>query len=288
MKSIQTIAVVGATGMLGAPVTKELKRQGYSVSAVVRDNVNAQKKLGPEIFTHVADLKSVSSLRTAFQQADFVYVSLSTAPGEQNSNFKTEIEGVENIIKAAKLSGVKRIGYLSSLVKDYDEKEWWVFDAKRKACELLLNCDIPVTIFYPSNFFENLTELQLKGKRVMLAGKQETKSWWIGTNDYGRQVAEAFRQDHNENREYTIQGLEPFNMDEAADVFIENYSSEDLKKTTAPLWIFKLLKPFSKTMDFQYNILHAINNYDEQFQSEKAWRELGKPEETLADWASRQ
>lgn len=288
MRSIQTVAVVGATGMLGAPVTKELKKQGYSITAVIRDQVKAQNKLGPEIFTHVGDLKNVHSLRTAFQQADFVYVSINTGPEEKNSDFKTEIEGVQNIIEAAKLSGIKRIGYLSSLVKNYDETDWWVFDIKRKACELLLNCGIPVTIFYPSNFYENLTGLQKKGNRIMLAGNQETKSWWIGARDYGRQVAEAFRQKHNENREYSIQGLEPMNMEGAADIFIDNYGTGSLKKRKIPLWTFNLLKPFSSTIDFQCHILHAINHYDEQFQSEKTWDDLGKPVETLAEWASRQ
>lgn len=51
------------------------------------------------------------------------------------------------------------------------------------------------------------------------------------------------------------------------------------------MWVFKALKPFSKTVDFQYNILHAINHYDEKFISENTWNELGKPQQTLKDFA---
>jgi len=287
---IRSIAVIGATGMLGAPVTKALKKESFSVTAVVRDMQKAQRKLGSGFYLSKADLQDKNSLRTAFADVDYVYLSLSTAPDEKNSTFKTEIDGLQNVIDAAISARVKRIGMLSSLVKNYDGFDWWVFDIKNRACQMLLQADIPATIFYPSNFFENLTELQLKGNRVLLAGDQSTKSWWISAGDYGRQVAESFRinSDHTGNREYTIQGPEPFSMEEAADEFIRHCSGKQLKKAKAPMWIFKLLKPFSAGLDFQYHILTAINNYDETFQSEKTWDTLGKPEITLAEWAENQ
>jgi uncharacterized protein YbjT (DUF2867 family) len=287
---IRSIAVIGATGMLGAPVTKILKRENFSVTAVVRDMQKAQRKLGAGFYLSKATLEDKNSLRTAFADVDYVYLSLSTAPGEKNSSFKTEIDGLQNVIEAAISARVKRIGMLSSLVKNYDGFDWWMFDIKNQACQMLLDADIPATIFYPSNFFENLTELQLKRNRVLLAGDQSTKSWWISAGDYGRQVAESFRinSDHTGNREYSIQGPEPFSMEEAADEFIRNYSGKQLKKVKAPMWIFKLLKPFSADMDFQYHILTAINNYDETFQSEETWKTLGKPETTLAEWAEEQ
>jgi uncharacterized protein YbjT (DUF2867 family) len=290
MNTIQTIAVVGSTGMLGTPVTKILKQQGYSVTAVVRDMNKAQRRLGAETYLLKGDLQDRASLRTAFADVDFVYLSLHTQPDEEKKDFKTEIDGIRNVVEAAKSARVKRIGHLSSLVKDFDETNWWVFDIKNEACRILKEADIPVTIFYPSNFFENLTNLQLKGNRVMLAGDQKTRSWWIGTRDYGRQVANAFRvdRDHNEDREYTVQGPEPFNMEEAADEFIKHHPGTNLKKYKAPLGILKFLKPLSAKLDYQYNIIHAINHYDEKFQSEATWEALGKPEQTLAQWASEQ
>lgn len=290
MNTIRSIAVVGSTGMLGAPVTKMLKQEGFSVTAAVRDMQKAQQKLGAGFYLSKGDLRDKNSLRTAFADVDFVYLSLSTAPDEENSDFKTEIDGLKNVIEAAKSARVKRIGMISSLVKDYDGFDWWVFDIKREACRILLEADIPATLFYPSSFFENLTHLQLKGKRVVMAGEQTTKSWWIAANDYGRQVAQAFRVDgdHDENREYPVQGPEHYSMEEAIDQFIKHYPNKSLKKAKAPMWIFSLLKPFSNSIDFQYHILSAINQYDEQFQSEHTWETLGEPELTLAEWAKKQ
>lgn len=285
MKTIQSIAIIGATGMLGRHVTHILKREGFSVTAVVRDMQKAQQKLHPEIPLHKANLQSVSSLQTAFRDIDFVYLSLSTTPYDKKAAFKAEIDGVQNVIEAAKRTKVKRIGFLSSLIKDYDASNWWVFDIKKEAVRLLLEADIPVTIFYPSNFYETIPELQMTGRRIKLAGNQSTKSWWIGTQDYGKQVAAAFLQDHTENREYIMQGPEAYNLDEAADLFIQNYKKKKLRKIKAPLWPMNLLRPFSSKIDFQYHIVQAINNYDEQFKAQNTWQELGEPRQTMRRFA---
>jgi uncharacterized protein YbjT (DUF2867 family) len=282
----QTIAIVGATGMLGSHTTRVLQTEGFNIIVVARNVDMAElmfQNSGVEI--RRADLKQPDTLREAFKGADFLYLNLSTDPLEQRQSFKTEIDGVSNAINAAIDSGIRRIGFLSSLVKDYTGSGWWVFDIKREAVRLLLNCSVPVTIFYPSNFYENMPELQMKGSRIMLAGDQVTKSWWVGTSDYGRQVAAAYRQEHSENREYPIQGPEPFSFEEAAREFIKYYKPAKLRISKAPIWIFRLIKPFSKIVDFQYNILNAINHYDETFVSQKSWDELGKPEQSLKQFA---
>ena len=285
MSQKTSIVVIGATGMLGSRVTRVLHENNFSVIAAVRNPEKARAMLQLKgIKIAYADLNRPETLEAVMSGADYLYLNISTAPGERRSSFKTEIDGLSNAIEAARKTGIRRIGFLSSLVKDYDAG-WWVFDIKRQAVELLLKSGLPVTIFYPSSFFENLTELQQKGDKILIAGRQETQSWWIGTEDYGSMVAKAFRQDHDENREYPVQGPEPFSMDEAVDEFIKHVSTRKLKKLRTPMWVFKMLKPFSKTVHFQYNILDAINKYDEQFRSENTWQKLGKPVMTLSDFA---
>lgn len=50
------------------------------------------------------------------------------------------------------------------------------------------------------------------------------------------------------------------------------------------MWVFKLIEPFSAKVDFQFNIISAINNYDESFKADTTWNELGKPSWTLKEW----
>lgn len=270
--------------MLGAPVTNQLHEEGMQVTAVVRDMEKARLKLHKSIRLVEGDLKKPGSLKSAFTGSESVYLNLSTGPFEKETPFKTEIDGVYNVIEAAKSSGIKRIGFLSSLVKDYRGIDWWVFDIKREACRILLDSDIPATVFYPSNFFENFPAQHLIGNRLVLIGEQKTKSWWIGTKDYARQVAVALQQTHDENREYPVQGHEPMNYDEAAEIFINYYSFKKLKKTRIPVRLLRLFRRISAKIDFNYNIIYAINHYDEKFQSEDTWRDLGKPTQRLAEF----
>ncbi len=286
MSQIKSVAVIGATGMLGTPVTEELLKAGYSVRAIVRNLDKAHRRLPEDVEVVEGNLEDKESLERGFEDMDALYLNLTTYPGEKSASFQTENHGLQNIIEAANVSGIKRIGYLSSLVKDFKDIDWWVFDIKNRACELLQECSIPCTIFYASNFFENLSELQLVGNRVMLAGTQVTRSWWVGAHDFGKQVVKAFEINNELNKEYSIQGLEPLNFEEAADIFIKHYRPKQLKKMKTPLWLFKYLGSLSKEINFQYNILYAINHYDEQFQSKETWQQLGKPQITLSDFAA--
>ncbi len=280
---MKKIVVIGATGMLGKPVTEELISAGHLVSILSRSPDKA-RSLFPDADVISGDLEDPNSLADAFTGHDAVYLSLSTAPNEKHKTFKTEIDGVMNVIYAAKKTGIQRIGYLSSMIQGYDGFDWWMFDIKRNACELLKSVDISSTIFYPSNFFENFTGVMRMGSRIILAGHQKTTCWWISAQDYGRMVSVALESDEGD-QEYTIQGLEPFNFDDAADVFIANYSAAKLKKTRAPMWVLKMAGMISSQANFGWHINEAINKYDEPFEGEQAWDKLGKPQMTLAEFA---
>ncbi|TVR26305.1 MAG: NAD-dependent epimerase/dehydratase family protein [Balneolaceae bacterium] len=49
MKTIQSIVVVGATGMLGSKVSRILKEEGCSVTAVVRNTQKIEEIESPNV-----------------------------------------------------------------------------------------------------------------------------------------------------------------------------------------------------------------------------------------------
>lgn len=271
--------------MLGKYVTRELHQAGYTVRALVRDPEKAKGRLPKEVEVVRADLRQPGTLRDGMRGMDGLYVSLSTGPREKDADFRTQVEGVQNLLDAAGESGIRRIGYLSSMVSQFSGYDWWVFDYQRRACDMLRASDLATHLFHPSNFYENITELQMSGGRIMLGGTQKTRSWWVGASDYGKQVAAAFRLGDDRDREFIVQGPDAYNWREAAEEFIEHYNTRKLKTMWSPLWPFHLMGFFSNTLDFQYRILKAINNYDEQFAAEETWKELGRPQTTLADFA---
>lgn len=284
---MQKILFIGATGMLGKPVALELLRAGFRLTLLARDVVRMQK-LFPNIPVIKGDVFDQSSLEVAMKDHDTVYLNLSVAQSSKKNSPQTEREGIHNVIAAAKKTGLKRIAYLSSLIKNYQGMngfKWWSFELKQAAVDAIKRSGLNYSIFYASTFMECLDQQMLQGNKLMLAGKSEAPMWFIAGKDYGIQVAWALKKAGDSNQEYNIQGLEPFTFDQAAKVFCDNYKAP-IKPMKAPLAPIKVLGMFNQRMNYLYNICEALNKFPEKFESQKTWDELGKPPTTLANYAA--
>lgn len=289
MSGIKKITVFGATGMLAKPVVRELVNAGFEVTAMVRQLEKARQELPAEVEIVSGDLQNRANIERALENAEGVYMNLSVKPETKEKDFQPERDGLRTILEAAKSAGVKRIALLSSLVHRYQEMNgfhWWSFDIKKQAVAMIKTSGIPYTIFFPSNFMENLDKGgYMRGNKIMLAGKQKFPMWWIAGSDYGRQVAKAFHLNSAANREFAVQGLESFLAEEAAKVFAENYQKGKLTISKTPMFALKLAGLFSRQMHNTAKIIEALNNYPEKFESEQTWTELGKPTVRLAEYA---
>lgn len=284
---MQKILFIGASGMLGKPVALELMRAGFIVTLLARD-VEKMRKLFPNAAVVRGNVFDVNSLETAMAGNEVVYANLSVGQSSKKDEPQPEREGVANIIEAAKRSGIKRIAYLSSLIKNYQGMngfKWWSFEVKQAAVDAIKKSGLNYSIFYASTFMETLDRQMLQGTRLMLAGKSEAPMWFIAGKDYGVQVAWALKKAVDSNQEYNVQGLEPFTFGEAAKVFIQNVKSP-IKIMKAPLAPLKYLGVFNQRMNYAYHICEALNKYPEKFESENTWNDLGKPSTTLADYVA--
>lgn len=288
MSQIKRIAIIGATGMLGQPVTRELVRAGFKVTALVRDLAKAQSILPPEVSLQVADLTDPASLVAPLQQVDYVYLNLSTGLMEGRDDFHPETDGLSNVLEVARQANIQRISYISSILKNYQGLngfKWWVFDLKNQALELIKRSAIPYTIFYPSNFMETIPFRFRQGNTITIAGEPNHPNYWIAGSDYGKQVAQSFSVERGENKEYIVQGVEALRPDEAARTFVEQYHKEVLELAQMPAVQLEALKDTSPVMNYLWHITEAMNNYPEKFQAQETWDELGKPSITIKEFA---
>ncbi len=283
---IKRVAVVGATGMLGLPVTRALATAGFEVTALARKPEEARAKLPVGIRVIAADVEQAGTLIPALKGVDAVYVSLSTTPEQTRDGFWTESKGIDAIVSGCRAAGVPRIAYLSSLLQKNSHMDWWVLQMKRQAVQALRQSGLDYSIFYPANFMESLPFKMRQGKRIVLAGRPRETSYWIAAKDYAVQVAAALRRAQaGINQEYTMQGPEKFRVDEAAKTFVQNYSAEKLSVAGAPLAVFKVLGMVSPTMNYVWHISEALNTTPEPFDSETTWADLGTPSTKLAAFA---
>ena len=282
------LAVIGATGMLGRPVTRELIDAGFSVRIIAR-HVGKARALFPNADVVAGDMHSVESLTEALHGIDTVYLNLSVTQNEKPPAFHTEAQGMLNLLEAARRSGVTRIAYLSSIIMRYQGTSgfrWWVFEVKHEAVRLIKASGIPYSIFYPSCFIDSLNQTQRAGRFILLVGRSDVRPWYISARDYGKQVARAFEiAQPEQHQEYVIQGPEAMTQHEAAHRFVAAYRKEKLSVLTTPPFLMQLGRPFSAQADYGWHITEALNNYPEQFEADRTWAELGKPQMTIEQFA---
>jgi len=229
-------------------------------------------------------VRDVDSLRRGLAGQDALYLSLSIQPGERKRDFHTEAQGLVHIIDAARAAGIKRIGYLSALVIDSSDGDWWVRDVWRAAVRRLKSCGIPCTIFYASNVMETLPQRHKVGNMLVLAGASHHPNYWIAGADLGRQVARAFALPQAAGCDYVMQGPELASYEEAAERYARANGAH-MRVVRLPLWILQILGLFSTSMRFNARILRTVLRYPEEFKAEEAWRDLGQPTVTIEDFA---
>jgi uncharacterized protein YbjT (DUF2867 family) len=279
------ITVIGATGMIGIPVTNELIRAGFEVTALVR-NVEKAKQTFPAGVNFVkGDIQNTNDISKSLINADAVYINISTTANDKQNEFNPEIGGLDNILLTLKTSTVKQVVFLSSLLARNYTGNWWVMKAKKQGITKIKNCGIPYTIFYPSNFMENFKGGMKDGKKINTIGTSTEKAWWVAGEDFGRQVANALKTEKSLNKEYPVQGLEALTITEASKIYADNYSTEKLSVANLPMGMAKFLALFVKPLKFVVPLMQVMNSNKEKFEAQKTWDELGKPAITLNQFA---
>ena len=273
--------------MLGQPVAKAFIDAGFDVTLFVRALPKARQVFGNSVKLVEGDLQNTASLKQLLTGQEGLYLNLSVKQTSAKSDFQPEREGLDTILQQAKEAAIKRIGYLSSLVHFYQGQNgfsWWVFDIKKEAVEKIKSSGIAYSIFYPSTFMESFDKGAYRlGNTIALAGTSKHKMFLIAGSNYGQQVVNAFRLNSG-NHEYAVQGPEGFTADEAAKFYVENYTAKKIKIRKAPMGMLRFFGAFSNKFSYGANIVEALNNFPEKFESEKTWQELGKPQTTFMEY----
>ena len=281
MNPIRKIAIIGATGMLGIPVTVALLDAGFAVTALSRKPDEARHVLPAATQIVAADVRDEGSLKRGLAGQDALYLNLSIVPTERRGDFHTEQQGLEHILSAARFAGIKRIGYVSAMIHDSPSR-WWVLDVWRSAIARIKGSGIPYTIFYPTNFMETLPQRHMLGRTFVMTGWSRKRNWWITGSDFGRQVARSFALPEAANREYAVQGPEPVSYSEAARRFA---LAVEKRRLTLPLFFVHVAGIVSPSMRFNGRIMRTVLHYPETLRAEETWRDLGRPSTTIEEFA---
>ncbi len=151
--------VIGASGMVGSEICKQLAAIGKPVRAMVRSTsdqakVANLKRAGVEAVQ--GDLRDRASIEAACQGVTAVISTVSAMPFSyhpiDNNIQKVDLDGLMNLIDVAKAAGVRHFIYTSfsgNLDLDFPLR-----NAKREVEQYLKNSGMVYTILRPSCFME--------------------------------------------------------------------------------------------------------------------------------------
>jgi NADH dehydrogenase len=155
------ICILGGAGFVGKTLATYLSNAGYDVCIPTRDREGKRKRqdliLIPTVDLIDTDIYVQSNLEAVIQDCDIVInlVGILNEKGRNGSGFKrAHVELTEQVIKACKSCGVKRLLHMSALNADANNGPSHYLRTKGMAEDLVHQAEgLAVTSFQPSVIF---------------------------------------------------------------------------------------------------------------------------------------
>jgi NADH dehydrogenase len=187
-----TVLVVGATGVLGMEVCRQLAAAGKKVKGLVRtpsqkEKVNGLHELGVETVT--GDMKDLQSLYQAFQNVDaIISTATSTISHQEGDSIETvDLAGQLNVADAASGVGVQHVVFISFPPFPPMTPEFPLQSAKRAVEDRLKSKNFTYTILQPTYFMEiwlgPVLGFDCAHAKAVIYGQGKNKISWIAIKD---------------------------------------------------------------------------------------------------------
>lgn len=219
------ILVVGATGMLGTEICKQLGEANKKVKGLIRATSDLRRvdmlhELGVE--TVVADIKDEASLREVMEGVEAVISTVSSTHSRQEGDTIETVDhlGQINVINAASKARVRHLVYISVIEMDDD---FPLQTAKRQVEQHLMHSSLNYTILRPAMFMDvwlspslGFDHLQAK---ATIFGDGLNKISWIAVKDVATFAVKSLENFAGLNKIIDLGGPEALSPLEVVKIF---------------------------------------------------------------------
>lgn len=279
---IKKILVIGGTGMLGFPVAKQLKTDGFIPDILTTNLKKAAEKLGDGFNYISGDVKSESKLKNIFKDYDGIHINLNS--NSYKDLHEIEVAGCHNIVNALEGSDIKKITLISGLgVSEANMHEPFI-KAKLEIENAIKTCGLPYTIFNCTHFMESIP-LYIRNGKAMIMGKQSHKIHWLAAGDYARMVSKSYTVKDSDFKNYSILGPQEFTMREVFEQYIEK-KDPNVKITNVSLGMLGFIATisFNTKLKFLVDLMRYFESTPEQYEPNNLPDILGPADTTLEEW----
>jgi uncharacterized protein YbjT (DUF2867 family) len=273
---IWKILVLGATGMLGKPVTRKMIEMGNRVIVLARDTDKAHQIFGNDAVVIPGSALNRENVRAAMAGCDAVHVSLPQ---------KAELSVIQDVIDIGKTIGLKRITYISATT--VCEENCWFDLINVKFCteSLLQSCGIASTIFCPTWAMETMHNFIRGNRAVLIVGRNPPPLHFVAAADLGKMVAASYEDNRALGKRLFVHGPESLTLPDAFGRFV-NACYPSQKIMLLRLWQAKLIAKLTnnKELGDATRLIAYFDKVRELGDPAEANALFGAPSTTLDDW----
>lgn len=280
------VLVVGGTGHIGAPVARQLGRDGFSVRLLVRDVERASAQFGPEFEYVVGDVDDVASIDHALDGCTGVHVSLSGGSDPDEID-RVEHRGTARIAEQAARHGLSHMTYLSGDFAAAPEAERFPAErAKARAEQAIQQSGVPYTIFRPTYFMDTLPR-HIQGRLAVVLGRQPHPLHMTAAGDFARMVSRSFQSPDARNRIFPVRGPEAVTVKDALRLYC-SLVEPDKRVVTIPLWAMAAISRLFLKGELRRTLdtMRLLQRLGERDDSSEADRVLGPATTTVREWCA--
>jgi uncharacterized protein YbjT (DUF2867 family) len=273
----QRILVLGATGLLGAPVATGLLEAGFRVRVMSRHIGRARSKF-PEPFEAIeGDALRGPDVEKALAGCDAAHISI---------DHEREDECVGRVVEAAKVQGLQRITYISGTTVREETRWFPLVDRKLRSEEAIRASGIDSTIFCPGWFMEMLARFVIDGRRMIVFGTPRRRWHFVALQDFARMVVEGYRRPEAANRRFYVHGPQALTVLEALESYRRVLHPELESIRRIPFWLARLLARIRGNTEMRNGIamVSYLEKVGESGDATEANALLGAPRITLDEW----
>lgn len=264
---MKKVILFGSTGNLGKEIAKELVKQGYDLTIVVRNETKAKSLSDITSKYIIADVCNKSTLEQIFDKQEIVISALgkSVSPNDKSKPTFRDVDysANVNILNEATKAGMKKFIYVSAFhAEKYLHLEY--FKVHHDFSELLKKSGIDFSIIKPPAIFSafiDMIEMSKKGQLVNI-GKGDKKTNPIYEGDLAKITVEAISKQNSisEAGGKTIYTRRQLNE------IVQKEVDTDKKIRTIPLGLFKatlpLIKLFNKNTFDKFAFFVEVMQHD--------------------------
>jgi uncharacterized protein YbjT (DUF2867 family) len=204
--------VLGATGMLGQPVTHCLIEGGYRTRILVRNTEKARQMFGDSVEIVRGSARNREDISVALAGCDTLHLSL---PPD------SELTAMQHVTDLGKTEPLERITYISATTVRQENRWFKLVDEKMRTETILRQSGIANTIFCPTWAMETLHNFVRGDRAVMIISKQPPPLHFVAAADLGRMVVASYQDNRALGKRLFVHGPEAVTLPNAFERFVK-------------------------------------------------------------------